>query len=367
MRGKNGKLRISIPNIESPRFIYGDSDSGVGRGPGKKGDVVGKDKGKGRPNQAGEEEGEGMLIDVDLDEVIEMWAEDLELPDIKPKNSPTHADIEIKYNDIAKVGPESLRHNRRTMKEAMKRLCASGQSNQFHVIPGTKDPVRLITPINSDRRYRQWKEVVKPNSTAVIMFGRDGSASMGEEKCEIISDMAWWLEAWISKFYSKTETCYFWHDVLAQEVDKEKFYKYRYGGGTKCSSCLKLMSKQFKDRFPPDRYNIYCFYFTDGDNWSEDNNEFLSSLTKDFNQKDVNLFALTQILCDNYSGSLKSIVDNNLNLKDHPNISTVSIGGEKNTDYSSGWNKNSLDKDQRNKFIKEAIKKHLGKKQMSNK
>lgn len=366
MRGKNGRFRITIPNIESPRFVYGDNDSGIGRGPGEKGDVIDKGK-KGKKGQAGNEEGEGMLIDIDLNEVIDMWAEDLELPDIKPKISPTHTDIEIKYNDIAKVGPESLRHNRRTMKEAMKRLCASGQANQFHTIPGCKDPVRLITPINSDRRYRQWKEIVKPNSTAVIMFGRDGSASMDEEKCEIISDMAWWIEAWISRFYEKTETCYFWHDIDAQEVDKEKFYKYRYGGGTKCSSCLKLMSKQFKDRFPPNEYNIYCFYFTDGDNWSEDNKDFINSLSQDFNHKDVNLFALTQILCSNYEGSIKNIVDNAIDTKECPNISTFSIGNEKNIDYSSGsWNKQVLTDDQRNKFIKDAIKKHLGKKQFAN-
>ena len=43
-RGKNGKISISIPRIDIPHIVYGENNSGVGRGDVKPGDVIGKDK-----------------------------------------------------------------------------------------------------------------------------------------------------------------------------------------------------------------------------------------------------------------------------------------------------------------------------------
>ena len=97
---------------------------------------------------------------------------------------------------------------------------------------------------------------------------------MSEYKCDIVSDMAWWVDAWIRRFYKRVERCYIWHDTKAKEVDEETFYNYRYGGGTTCSSALKLITKQFENRYPPDKWNIYILYFSDGDNWGDDNQKF---------------------------------------------------------------------------------------------
>ncbi len=293
-----------------------------------------------------------MSLDYFLDEL----QEELKLPNLKPKPTQTFEDEKIKYNDISLTGPESLRHNRRTILQALKRQAASNDLDKLHYIPGSTDPVRIIKPTNSDRRYRQYKKIKIPSSNAVIMFGRDGSISMDEEKCEIVSDVAWWIDVWIRRFYEKVERCYFWHDTVAQEVDEEKFYKYRYGGGTQCSSCLKLMAKQFENRFPPDRWNVYCFYFTDGENQWNDNPVFNESLIKDFPPEVCNLFGVTQVLCYNYSSSLKESVDKEIERM--PNVRTVSIGTEKPIDYSSDafWDSNKLSEDERNEAIKQAIK-----------
>ena len=64
-RSKNGKVTISIPRIDIPRIVFGDNGDGVGRGVGEEGDVVGKDPQKGKGNQAGDQEGEGILINLD--------------------------------------------------------------------------------------------------------------------------------------------------------------------------------------------------------------------------------------------------------------------------------------------------------------
>ena len=309
-RGKNGKVQITIPRIDIPHIVYGENNSGVGRGNAKPGDVVGKDDPQnGKGNQAGQDEGEGIVVNLDMEDLLQFMQDELQLPNLKPREDDFIDEVKIRYNNISLVGPESLRHTRRTMLTALKRLCATGEINKLHEIPGYKDPVKLITPINSDKRYRQHKEIKLPSSNALIVYARDGSASMDQAKCDIVSDMAWWIDVWIKRFYKKTERLFVWHDVTAQEVSEDKFYKYRYGGGTTCSSALKLVAKQFENRFPPKKWNIYVFYFTDGENFPSDNPEFINVLKENFGPQTVNLFALTQIQAYDYRNSVMEAVD----------------------------------------------------------
>lgn len=349
-RGKNGKVQITIPRIDIPHIVYGDNNSGVGRGNVKKGDVIGKDDPKnGKGNQAGEDEGEGIVINLDMEELLQFMQEELQLPNLQPREDDVIDEVKIKYNNISLVGPESLRHTRRTMLTALKRLCSTGEINKLHHIPGFKDPVKLITPINSDKRYRQHKEIKMPSSNALIIYARDGSASMDETKCEIVSDMAWWIDVWIKRFYKRTERFFVWHDVTAQEVSEDKFYKYRYGGGTTCSSALKLIAKQFENRFPPKKWNIYVFYFTDGENQYNDNPEFINVLKEKFGANTVNLFGVTQINAYDYRNSVMEAVDTAI-------VDNVLEENVKTTDI----NANNLSPEDRSKTILEAIRQLMG-------
>src|SRR5438445_1280429 len=82
--GKEGKHLISIPvrGIELPHFRYGDNSGGVGAGDGKEGDVVGKGN-KGKGAQGGTEQGQHLMeVDLSLDELAEILAEELKLPRI---------------------------------------------------------------------------------------------------------------------------------------------------------------------------------------------------------------------------------------------------------------------------------------------
>ena len=336
-RGKNGKVSINIPRIDIPHIVYGESPSGVGRGSGKKGDVIGKDdKGKGNGNKAGQDDAEGITINLDLEEVLKFMQHELELPDLKPKENGTFEDIKIKYNNISLVGPDSLRHTRRTMLQALKRLCSTGEINKLYEIPGFKDKVKLLTPINSDKRYRQYKEIKTPSSNALVIYARDGSGSMDSYKCDIVSDMCWWIDVWIKRFYKRVERMFVWHDNNAMEVDEDKFYRYRQGGGTTCSSAFKLISQQFDNRFPPQKWNIYVFYFTDGDNWDDDNNTLIETINKNFKSHDVNLLGVTQIYSFDPKNSVKQVLDeasssnkiNNVNLKTYDIINTGSGDSE---------------------------------------
>jgi len=76
--GKEGKHLISIPvrGIELPHFRYGDNSGGVGAGSGEEGDVVGKGKAEG-----GTDPGQHLMeVDLSLDELAEILAEELKLP-----------------------------------------------------------------------------------------------------------------------------------------------------------------------------------------------------------------------------------------------------------------------------------------------
>lgn len=355
-RGKDGKIIVTIPRIDIPHIVFGDTGDGVGRGKGDKGDVIGKDdqgKGKGR---AGQGAGDGIDIAVDLDEVLKFLQEELELPDMQPKPNDTYEEIIKRYNNIALNGPESLRHNGRTLKQALKRQCADGSIHKMHKIPGFAQPLRLITPINSDKRYRQYNEIKIPASNAVIFFARDGSASMDQFKCDIVSDMCWWIDIWIRKFYKRVERCYIWHDTQAKEVDEKRFYKHRYGGGTTCSSALKLISHQFENRFQPSKWNIYVFYFSDGDNWGDDNANFCKILKEEFNPNVVNLFGMTQVLSWRYDGSLKEYIDTNMN---QANIRTTNIAPD--NESTNGWSRPSMTDEDRDAQIRQGIIDLLGK------
>ena len=150
------------------------------------------------------------------------------------------------------------------------------------------------------------------------------------------------------------ERCYIWHDTVAQEVDEETFYRYRYGGGTKCSSAIKLIGKQFENRFPPNKWNIYVIYFTDGENWQEDNVSFIKSIQDLTNGGDVNFVGISQVLAYNYEQSLKTTVDEALSkgVLDKEMVKT--------TDISPADGASSLSDDERDEAIKNSIIDLLG-------
>jgi len=356
----NGKrVPITIPKMDIPHIVYGDNGSGVGRGQGKEGDIIKKgDKNGGKNGKAGDEEGEGVTVVLNLDEVLKFMKEELGLPDLKPRNSNVLEEEQIKYNSISLTGPESLRHNRRTMLQAMKRQSASGEVNKLWKPPGFRDPVKMITPINKDKRYRQYNIIKKPSSNAVIFFARDWSGSMDQTKCDIVSDMSWWIDIWIRNFYNRVERCYIGHDTVAHEVDENKFYTYRYGGGTICSTALDYISSLFENKYPVDKWNFYVFYFTDGENWNDDNNKFIKILKEKFPENIVNFIGITQILSYTYDGSLKKAVDDEISSL--PNVKTTSVGG---VDVpGKHLIMSSFNEDERDMAIKNAIIDLLGRK-----
>jgi uncharacterized sporulation protein YeaH/YhbH (DUF444 family) len=292
MIGKQGKdlVSIPVPSIELPRFVFGHRDTGgVGQGEGEVGQVL--QPGQVEPGdghgQAGENPGDHIIeVDVTMEELAEMLGEELRLPRIQPKGKDQIEKVRYRYTGVNTAGPESLRHFKRTFKQALKRHIAAGDYNPA---------APMVVPSRRDRRYRTWREVVEPQANAVIMYMMDVSGSMGDEQKEIVRIESFWIDTWLRSQYKGIEARYIIHDATAKEVDRETFFRTRESGGTMISSAYKLCWKIIEEDYPTSEWNIYPFHFSDGDNWSADDSSQCISLLRDRVLPAVNMFCYGQV------------------------------------------------------------------------
>jgi len=289
MIGRKGRDLVSIPlpQIELPRFVYDPRQSGgVGQGDGEVGTVIGVGEQEGE-GKAGDTPGHHVLeVDISLDELAEILGEELELPAIENKGKKNIVTEKERYTGVATSGPESLRHFKRTYKEALKRHIASGTYSPHHPI---------IVPIRQDKRYRSWRVTKMPETNAAIVYMMDVSGSMGEEQKEIVRIESFWIDTWLRSQYKGIEVRYIVHDAEAREVDQETFYHTRESGGTVISSAYKLCEALIRREFPPDEWNIYLFHFSDGDNWSQGDTEECFNILRERLVPRSNLFCYGQV------------------------------------------------------------------------
>jgi uncharacterized protein len=289
--GKQGKDKISIPinRIDLPHFRYGDrSQGGVGQGPGDPGQPVSgdpKDGGAGE-GKAGKDAGDhGVELEVTLDELADMLGSELQLPRIEPRGNELVTE-RIKYTGINTVGPESLKHFKRTYEQALRR----------QISIGTYDPKNpIVVPVRDDRRYRTWRIDQKPQANAAIIYMMDVSGSMGDEQKEIVRIESFWLDTWLRKHYKGVETRFIIHDAAAKEVDRNTFFHTRESGGTMISTAYKLCADIIDKHYPVENWNIYPFHFSDGDNWSIDDTRLCMQLIRDRILPKVNQFGYGQV------------------------------------------------------------------------
>ncbi|MBI3839491.1 MAG: DUF444 family protein [Planctomycetia bacterium] len=288
--GRKGRELVSIPlpQLDVPHFRYGKNGSGgVGQGDGEEGTQLGPGgESPGGAGQAGSDPGAHILeVEVSLEELALILGEELELPRIEPKGKPNIEQKKARYSSVRRSGPESLRHFKRTYMEALRRQISS---NTY-----APDSPRIV-PIRDDKRYRAWTETELPEANAVVIYMMDVSGSMTDDQKEIVRTAAFWLDTWLHSQYRGVETRYIIHDAAAKEVDEETFYHTRESGGTRISSAYKVCVDLIAREFPPTDWNIYCFQFSDGDNWGEDNEKSLELLT-DALLPQVNLFCYGQV------------------------------------------------------------------------
>ena len=288
--GRQGRELVSIPvpQIQIPQFRFGRRQTGgVGQGDGEPGTPIGFDPDQpGEGDQAGNRPGEHIMeVEVTLEELARILGDELELPNIEPKGKENIESRVDRYTGIRQVGPESLRHFKRTYREALKRQVAMG-------IYSRANPA--VIPVREDKRYRSWKSHYEPDSNAAIIYMMDVSGSMYTRKKEIVRLTAFWIDTWLRSQYQKVDVRYIIHDAAAREVDQHAFYHTRESGGTAISSAYRLCQEIIQKDYNPLEWNIYPFHFTDGDNWEDDNAQCARMLV-DSILPHVNLFCYGEV------------------------------------------------------------------------
>jgi uncharacterized protein len=300
--GKQGRKVVAVPihDIDIPTFRYGDNAAGLGMGEGGEGDAVGNQPGNGPGGSGGEQESRHLLeVDVQLDELADMLAEELRLPRIQPRGSHNITTVKDKYSGVRPVGPASLRHFKRTYREALKRQVSTGQY----------DPANpVIIPVKNDLRFRSWNEVRKPQSAAAVIYMMDVSGSMGDEQKTLVRLQAFWMDTWLRRNYQGLESRFIVHDVTAREVDRETFFSMREDGGTRISSALTAAEELLDAHYDPADWNIYLFHFSDGDNSSDADNRLCCQMLRQTLLPRVNLFGYTQVKSMYGSGQFHDVL-----------------------------------------------------------
>jgi uncharacterized sporulation protein YeaH/YhbH (DUF444 family) len=296
-------VKIPIKNIDLPTFTYGSRNGGSGMGPGEVGDPMpGQEQDGDGTGKAGNKPGEHQFaVEFTPEELAKMLGEELQLPEIDPKGKGKIGSAKYKYNSINRIGTEGLRHFKRTYKEALKRSISSGNYNP-------SNPV--IIPIKDDKRYKASSVLPEPDVNAVIIYIMDVSGSMGDEEKHIVKSEVYWTDLWLNLQYKGLISRFIVHDTEASEVDREQFFSIAESGGTSIASGYKFAAHILETEYPFSDWNTYVMHYSDGDNWSQDDNDVATDIIKNKFIPNCNMFGYEQVKSAFGSGMFLDVLTN---------------------------------------------------------
>lgn len=269
-RPDNRTVKVPVRFMEHYRFRLLDEEQQQGAGQGEvgPGDVLRQGQqgqGKAGPGQGGNDEGGvSFVLELKVDDILDWMWEELELPNLKPREGTALEEEEYTREGWDKRGARSRLDRRRTIKEAVKRRSVQGES---------------AAPIsNDDLRFRQLVKRRQPNTQAVVFFLLDVSSSMDDHCRKLAKTFFFWALQGIRRQFSKVETVFIAHTIDAWEFDESEFFQVRGEGGTQTSSALQKALEVSEARYDPGRYNSYLFYASDGDNFMEDRHRARAAL-----------------------------------------------------------------------------------------
>ena len=260
-------LRVPVRFLEHYRFRLRDdnSASGVGQGEGQPGEVVAApapeqdpDKGEGG-NQGG---GYEFVLELRIDDIVDWLWEELELPDLKRKEGRVQ-DEDYAREGWNRRGVRSRLDRRRSVRESIKRRSLQADGPAF---------------TNEDLRYRQLVMRKAPTTAAVVIFAMDVSSSMSDEDRRLAKTFFFWVVQGLRRQYTQIEPVFIAHTVEAWEFSEEEFFQVTGSGGTVASAAFEKALEVIGQRFDPNRFNIYLFYASDGDNFPHDADDALVAL-----------------------------------------------------------------------------------------
>lgn len=255
-------VQVPVRLLEHARFrlAEGRSETGAGQGKGEPGDVLQHAQPEldeaGDNGEGGNEEGEvKLLLEFSIDEVMDWLWDELKLPDLKPRPNARMDEQEFVREGWDKRGARSRLDRRRTVKEAIKRRAVQA------------DPVPFT---NDDLRFRQIVARPRPSTSAVVFFVIDVSASMTQIERKLAKSFFFFALQGIRRKYAKVQTRFIAHTTHAWEFGEGDFFQVSGIGGTIASSAFRLVLDTIRNELNPAQNNIYMFYASDGENFTED-------------------------------------------------------------------------------------------------
>ncbi len=312
---------ITIPTkgISEPRFVHSNKGGHRERVlPGNKefvsGDKIPKPSGgAGGRGKGGSDSGEGedeFAFALSRDEFLELFFEDLELPDLvktdlmeitttKPRRagftvSGTPTNINVLRTMRSSIGRRrALNRPTETTLEALRAEIAELEAKRQ---PAFEDPETLVALKEElakmerrmkavpfidpfDVRYNRFESQPQPNTNAVMFCLMDVSGSMGEREKDLAKRFFVLLHLFLKRRYERIDVVFIRHTHEAQEVDEESFFFSRETGGTVVSTALHEMQRVLKDRYPSNKWNIYAAQASDGDNFAGDSERCVDLLS----------------------------------------------------------------------------------------
>lgn len=286
--GQGGQVERVLPGNDE--FITGDKikrPSGGGSGGG--GGSQASDSGEGEDD---------FVFQLTREEFLELYFEDLELPDLVKKElarintfksiragvtssgTPTNINVlrsmrQATARRIALASP--YKRQLRLAEKELEHLQQSAAPEQLEVLRLQRDieflkkKIRAVPFIDTlDLRYNNRIRVPVPSTQAVMFCIMDVSGSMDEPKKDIAKRFFILLYLFLTRNYEKIELVFIRHHTSAKEVNEEDFFYSRETGGTVVSSALELLSSIIETRYNPSAWNIYVAQASDGDNWNAD-------------------------------------------------------------------------------------------------
>lgn len=305
-QGKNKKIKIPIRGIKEYQFIYGKNVPGIGSGDGdeKRGQVIGQDKSGSEQGSkgAGNDEGEDIYeTEITLEDVLNYLMGDLELPELdRKKASEIMIESGVKKAGYQKHGINPRLAKKKTVIEKIKRKQGKIKALNDEGVLQKLDRFPFKT---DDLRYYRIKKTYKKECNAVILCIMDVSGSMDNTKKYLARSFFFILSQFIRTKYSNVEVVFIAHSTVAKEVNEFEFFHKVESGGTYISSGLNKALEIIEKRFNPVYWNVYAFYVSDGDNWTEDNERAVKA-SKDICEN-CNMFGYAEIMSGYYTTNIK--------------------------------------------------------------
>lgn len=267
-------------------------------------------KGKGS-SSSGELEDDFRFV-LSREEVLDLFFEDLELPDLVKLDLKEASAFKPRRAGYAITGAPTNINVARTMRQSYGRRIALRRPKQHEIDtiaeeiaaleaelkPGAAALERLaslrreletlsrrrkmipyVDPV--DIRFSRFEPQPLPNAKAVMFCLMDVSGSMGEREKDLAKRFFVLLHLFLKRRYERTEIVFIRHTHEAHEVDEETFFYSTQSGGTIVSTALDEMRSVIQERYPSQEWNIYAAQASDGDNSGDDSERCISLLNRE--------------------------------------------------------------------------------------